>query len=85
MKRALMIALIVAVLFTGFPVFMAMSATTCADCDFAMMAAGGCVLAVLAALAVLASAPLATPLRSSLALRASLLASSGLERPPRLA
>ncbi|HWC11054.1 MAG TPA: hypothetical protein VG455_07520 [Acidimicrobiales bacterium] len=85
MKRALVVALVVAVLFTGVPVLMVISGTSCADCGLAMMVASACVLAVLAALVAFVFAPFGVPLRSRAAVLPSLLAASGLDRPPRLA
>jgi heme/copper-type cytochrome/quinol oxidase subunit 4 len=85
MKRALVIALVLTVLLTGVPVMMVMSGATCADCDHALMAAGACLLAVLAALVAVVVALFGTPMRTRPELRASLLAASGLDRPPRLA
>lgn len=85
MKRALVMTLVLVVLFTGVPMLMVMSTTSCVDCDLALMFGSSCVLAVLAALVAVALALLGVPLRSRPALRASLLAASGLERPPRLA
>ncbi len=84
MKRALVVALVVAVLFTGIPMLMVMSGLNCVDCDLAMAAATGCVLGVLAATLLVAFALFGVPLRMRPVLHASLLATSGLDRPPRL-
>lgn len=85
MKRALVIALVLTVLLTGIPMLMVMSAPSCADCDLAPMAATSCLLAVLAALVAVRVALFGVALRLRPALRASLLAASGLDRPPRVA
>ena len=57
MKRALVVALVVAVLLTGVPVLMVMSGSSCADCGLAIKVASACVLAVLAALVAFVFAP----------------------------
>lgn len=85
MKRALVVALVLTVLLTGIPVSMMMLTTSCADCDVALMVAGSCVFAILAAGVAVAAALFGVRLRSRVAVRNSLLAASGLERPPRLA
>ena len=85
MKRPLVIALVLTVVLTGVPVVMVMATASCADCDLAMMAASSCLLAVLAALVAVGVALFGMPLRVHSPLRASLLATSGLDRPPRLA
>lgn len=85
MKRVVVVALVVVVLLTGIPVVMGMPLMECADCDVGTIAASGCILAVLTAIAALALSLLGVrlPLRSPGFAR--LLASSGLYRPPRLA
>lgn len=85
MNRVLVVALVVVVLFTGFPVIMGMSGAECADCDLGIILAGACVSAVLAATASLALARGGLRLRLRADLFAGLLATSGLYRPPRLA
>lgn len=85
MTRALVVALVLTVLFTGMPLLMVTPMMSCADCDLASMVGASCILAVLAALVAVAAVLLGVPLRSRPSLRNSLLAASGLERPPRLA
>jgi hypothetical protein len=85
MKRVLVVVLVVTVLFTGVPLLMAMSTTSCAECELAMMTASSCLLAVLAAVVAIAPALSRVPLLALVAVLSSLLASSGLDRPPRLA
>ncbi|MDQ3570517.1 MAG: hypothetical protein M3396_07835 [Actinomycetota bacterium] len=85
MKRVVVLALVVVVLFTGIPVLMGMSGAECADCDLGILLAGACVSAVLAATVGVALARGAVLLRLRPDLFAGLLATSGLYRPPRLA
>lgn len=85
MKRVLVIALVVVVLFTGIPMVMGMSGAECADCDLGILLAGACVSVVLAATAGVALARGALRLRLRPDLFTGLLATSGLYRPPRLA
>ncbi len=83
-KRVLVVALVVVVLFTGIPVLVGMSGAECADCDLGILLAGACVSAVLAATVGVALARGAVLLRLRPDLFAGLLATSGLYRPPRL-
>ncbi|MDP9072023.1 MAG: hypothetical protein M3N68_12245 [Actinomycetota bacterium] len=85
MKHVLVVALVVVVLVTGIPLVMAMPAGDCADCGIGMMMASTCVFAVLTAAVGLALVLLAMQLRMRAIALASLLATSGLDRPPRLA
>ncbi|MDP9070253.1 MAG: hypothetical protein M3N68_03010 [Actinomycetota bacterium] len=84
MKRVLVVALVVVVLFTGVPVVMGMSGVECADCDLGILLAGACVSAVLAGMVGITLASLAVQLRLRPPVFAGLLATSGLDRPPRL-
>lgn len=84
-KRVLVVALVVVVLFTGIPVVMAMPTANCVDCDLAMMVASSCILGVLAAAVGVALVLVALQLRTRSPVFASLLATSRLDRPPRLA
>lgn len=84
MKRVLVVALVVVVLFTGIPVVMGMPTADCVDCDLAMMAASSCIFGVLAAAVGVALVLLALQLRTRTPVFASLLSTSGLDRPPRL-
>lgn len=83
MKRVLLVALVVVVLFTGIPVVMGMPMMACADCDLGIMA-GICIVAVLTGLVALTLTLLAARLAMRRPLFAGLLTSSGLYRPPRL-
>lgn len=82
-KAVFVVALVVVVLFTGIPVLMGMSGAECADCDLGTLLAGACISAVLAVTVGVAMARRALPLRVRPDLLASLLATSGLYRPPR--
>ena len=84
-KRVLVVALVVVVLFTGIPVVMGMSGADCADCDLGILLVGACVSAVLAAAVGVAVARRAVRLRVRRDVLAGLLAISRLYRPPRLA
>lgn len=84
-KRVLVVALIAVVLFTGIPLVVAMPMTDCGDCGVGLLVAGMCVFAVLAGAAAAALLLLALELRNRAAVSASLIATSGLYRPPRLA
>lgn len=83
-KHALVFALVVVVLFTGVPIVMGMPAMDCAECDFAVVLIGTCLPAVLTAVGF-ALLLLAVRFREPTVILASLLAASGLDRPPRLA
>lgn len=85
MKRLLVVVLVAVVLFTGIPVVMGMPMADCADCDLGMMVASSCVFAVLATVVGIALVLVALQLRLRAPVVASLLAPSGLDRPPRLA
>ncbi len=85
MKRVLVVALVAVVLLTGIPVVMAMPTADCVDCDLAMMVANSCIFGVLAAAVGVALVLLALQLRTRTPVFASLLVTSGLDRPPRLA
>lgn len=84
MKRVLLVALVVVVLFTGIPIFMGMPLMGCADCDLGTIVASSCILAVLTGIVALTLTLLAGTLAVCRPLFAGLLASSGLYRPPRL-
>ena len=84
-KRVLVVALVVVVLFTGIPVVMGMAGTECADCGLGILLVGACTSALLAATWGVALARRAVRLRVRPDLFAGLLAASGLYRPPRLA
>jgi hypothetical protein len=84
-KRVLVVALVVVVLVTGIPVVMAMPTANCVDCDLAVMVASSCILGVLAAAVGVALVLVALRLRTRTPVLVSLLATSGLDRPPRLA
>lgn len=85
MKRLLIVALVVVVVFTGIPVVIGMPMVACADCDLGVVATTMCVLAILAAVAAL----MALQLKSLLSPRrygfVDLVVAGRLERPPRLA
>lgn len=83
-KKFLLVALVIVVLFTGIPLVMSMSMGGCADCDEATMASSIC-LAVLAAAAALFLAAMALRYRAGSAQLRGRLAPFALERPPRLA
>ena len=85
MKRILVVALVVVVLFTGIPIVMGMPVMACADCDFGLLLGGACVFAVLAVVAGTALALLAVPMRLRPPVFAGLLLASAHYRPPRLA
>ena len=85
MERLLVVVLVAVVLFTGIPVVMAMPAADCVDCELGMLVVSSCVFGVLAAAGGIALVLLALQLRARAPVFASLLATSGLERPPRLA
>lgn len=84
MKRVLLVALVVVVLFTGIPVVTGMPLMGCADCDLGTILSSSCILAVLTGLVALTLSLLAGTLAVRRPLFAGLLASSGLYRPPRL-
>ncbi len=83
-KRLLVVALVVVVLFTGLPVVIGMSGMVCADCDVAVLLAGACVSAVLTAAVGLGLLRRGVRLRARSAAFEGLLATTGLYRPPRL-
>ena len=85
MKRVVVVALVVVVLLTGIPVVMGMPLMECADCDLGTIAATVCISAVLTAMAALALSLLGVRLPLRAPNFTSLVASSGLYRPPRLA
>lgn len=84
MKKALVIALVIVVVFTGIPVVTGMPMVDCADCDQGFMTSSLCfgVLASLVALFLAAHALRLPPTGQQLRQR---LAPFTLERPPRLA
>ncbi len=84
-KRVLFVALAVVVLLTGIPLVMGMPPMDCADCDFGMIIASSCVVAILAVTAAVALALFAVMLRGRPLLVAGRLAAFRLDRPPRLA
>lgn len=84
MKRVLVVALVVVVLFTGIPMVMGMSGAECADCDLGILLAGACAFAGLAAAVGVALARRAVRLRVRPDVFAGLISTSGLYRPPRL-
>lgn len=82
MKRLLVVALVAVVLFTGIPVVMGMPAA-CVDCDLGVTLVTSCVFGVLTAAVGAALVLLSLQLSTRARLLASLLATSGLDRPPR--
>ena len=84
-KRLLVVALVVVVLLTGSPLAMGMPGTDCVHCGLGLLVAGVCVFAVLTGMVAVALTLLGVQLRIRPAICSGLLATSGLDRPPRLA
>lgn len=84
-KRLLIVALVVVVVFTGIPVVIGMPMATCSDCDLGMIATTMCVLAILAAVRALIAFQLNSLLSQRRYAFADLMVAGRLERPPRLA
>lgn len=83
-KKIVLVALVIVVLFTGIPFVMGMPMGGCADCDEATMTSSICV-AVLASVAALYLAAMALRFRTGAEQLRGRLAPFALERPPRLA
>lgn len=84
-KRLLIVALVVVVVFTGIPVVIGMPMVSCSDCDLGMVATTMCVLAILAAVAALIAFQLNSLLSPRRYAFVDLMVAGRLERPPRLA